>query len=358
MGRKLDAVLDKLQKTYKVDIPTARESGQLKRMPLDSISMNYILGGGWCHGKIYMFHGPEAGGKSSLCNYIASQIQKKYTGKNTVVYCDFEYSWDSIHATELGVDVDNNFILLRPLNGEDGFNMIKDLVDTGEVGLVIIDSITTIASKAQLDDSFGGFSGGKGAMVLANGLRLLNPYLYNNDCSLILVSQERVNLGVMYGPDFKSTGGRAPSYYSRFIARVSRTGDILDPKTKELIGIEIRVRNTKNQLSIPKRDANLKLYFKGGINSDDEYIDYLKTLGLIEQKGAYYSNPNWVADDGTIGMKVCGLDAVKEFLHKNPILYGKVKEELNNIVSNHTIMDNLEDTENTEDVDFVEGIIE
>lgn len=173
------------------------------------------------------------------------------------------------------------------------------------------------------------------ANLLSNGLRGCSPYLYKYNCSLILISQERQNVGVMYGPDFKGTGGYAPKYYSSWMARITRTEDITD-KDKGLIGIKIRCRNTKNKLGIPKRDANLTLYFKGGINSDDEYLDYLKTLGLIEQRGAWFYNEEW-------GMKVAGKNGVADFLHERPELYEKVKKQVNDLICGHTVLDNEED---------------
>lgn len=351
MGKKLDNVLANIQKAYKINVTPARESGVIERLALDSPGMNFCFGGGLPLGRIIMLHGQESSGKSTICTYLATQVQKKYTGKNTVVYLDYEYTFDAEHAAEMGLDLDNNFILVRPSNGEDGFNMVRDLVDSGEVGLVVIDSITAVASKAACEDAFSGFSGGKNAAMISSALRMLAPYLYNNKCTLALVAQERDNIGAMYGPDFKVGTSRAPKFYSSWIARVSRTGDITD-KDKGLIGIEMRIRNTKNKVGIAKRDANLKLYFAEGFRCDDEYVDYLKVLGLVEQKGAYYSNPDWVADDGTIGMKVCGLEAVKEWLNNNPKMYSRIKNDVNALICGHTVLDFEEnESESNEDVD-------
>lgn len=357
MSKKLESILDKLQKEYKLNITNPNESGVIERLTLDSPSLNYCFGGGMPLGRMMYIQGPESGGKSTLATYLATQVQKKYEGKNTVLYMDYEYTFSSQYASEMGLDLDNNFILIRPMNGEDGFNLIREIVETGEIGLVIIDSITTMSSKSACEDAFSGFAGGKNAIMVSSGLRMINPYLYNNKCSMIIVSQERANVGVMYGADFKGTGGRAPAYYSSWSARVTRTGDIIDPNTKELRGIEMRVRNTKNKVGIAKRDAHLKLYFNSGINSDDEYVDYLKVLGLVEQKGAYYSNPEWTADDGTVGMKVCGLDAVKEYLHNNPVLYSKIKNQVNTLISGHNVLDEgIEDRpDDDEDIPY-EGV--
>lgn len=341
MGKKLDGILSNLQKTYKIDIVPARDAGVIERLPLDSPGMNFCFGGGLPLGRILMVHGPESGGKSSLSTWLATQVQRKYVGKNTVLYVDYEYSFDSAHAEEMGLDLDENFILVRPTNGEDGFNLIRDAVDTGEVGLVVVDSITAVASKAACEDAFSGFSGGKNAAMISSALRMLAPYLYNNKCTMMIIAQERDNIGAMYGPDFKVGTSRAPKFYSSWIARVTRTGDITD-KDKGLIGIEMRIRNTKNKVGIAKRDANLRLFFSSGFQCDDEYVDYLKVLGLVEQKGAYFSNPNWVADDGTVGMKVCGLEAVKQWLHANPNMYERIKVEVNNLICGHTVLDTEE----------------
>lgn len=346
---KLDKVLESVQKAFKVSIPNARESGIIERVVLDSPGLNYAFGGGMPLGRMLFFQGPESGGKTTLATYMATQVQKKLN--KAVLFMDFEYTFDSAHAEEMGLDIDNNFILVRPLNAEDGFNMMKEFIDSGEVGLVIIDSVSAMASKSATEDAFSGFSGGKTAAVISAGIRMLLPYMYLNKCTMIMLSQERANIGAMYGPDFKATGGKAPGYYSSWSARVTRTGDITDPKTKELCGIEMRVRNTKNKVGIAKRDANLKLMFKGGISSDDEYVDYLKVLGLVNQKGAYYSNDTWVNDTtGEVGMKVCGLDAVKSWLHDNPKMYEEVKAQVNQLISGHTVMDEIDQDLSEEEI--------
>ena len=338
MSKKLDNVLEKVKKSFKVDILPAREAGKIERLTLDSPGLNYVFGGGMPLGRMIYLQGPESAGKTAISTYLATQVQKKYTGKNAVVMMDFEYAFDSGHAEEMGLDIDNNFYLIRPLNAEDGFNMTRDLIDTGEVGLVIIDSVTSMASKAAVEDAFSGFAGGKNAAVISMGVRMLLPYLYNNKCTLVIISQERANMNPMSYVEYKGTGGKSLAFYSSWSARVTRAADITD-STKALTGLEIRVKNTKNKVGIAKRDANLKLLFKGGIDSEEEYMDYLKILGVVEQSGAWYSNTNWVADDGTVGMKVCGMDAVKEYLKNNPKLYAQIKNDVNALIAGYTIID-------------------
>ena len=341
---KLDKVLESVQKAFKVNIPNARESGVIERIILDSPGLNYAFGGGMPLGRMLFFQGPESGGKTTLATYMATQVQKKL--KKAVVFMDFEYTFDSNHAEEMGLDLDNNFILVRPLNAEDGFNMMKEFIDSGEVGLVIVDSVSAMASKSATEDAFSGFSGGKTAAVISAGIRMLLPYLYLNKCTMIMLSQERANIGAMHGPDFKATGGKAPGFYSSWSARVTRTGDIVDPKTKELCGIEMRVRNTKNKVGIAKRDANLKLYFNGGIDSEEEYLDYLVNLGIIQKNGSMYEVEN---DAWGMG-KVRGIETVKTFLKDHEDIYEKVKDEINNLISGHNVMDEIE----SEDDGYIE----
>lgn len=347
---KLDTLLEKASKSMGLDVRPAREQCVDERIFLDSPSLNYVLGGGLLAGRIYLISGPFSQGKTSIATYLASQMQKKAEDRKKVVYMDMEYSLDLNHCEEMGLDVDHNFILLRPKCAEDVFNLIPDLAETGEVGLIILDSLTSLESKAQLEDAFGGFGGSKGAAVIAAGMKRIVPYLYTNKCCLLMIAQERANLsGAMHGPDFKiAAGGNAPLFYSSWNSRVTRTGDIIDPTTKEVIGLEIRVRNTKSKLDNPKRDANLKLFFRGGVNSEEEYTNFLVTLGIVKKSGAMYE-----VDDDAWGMgRVRGIEAVKTFLKEHPDIYEKVKTQINEALLGHTTLDDqrLEVDEETGEV--------
>lgn len=139
----------------------------------------------------------------------------------------------------------------------------------------------------------------------------------------------------LYGADFKAAfSGKSVDYYSSWTARLTRVEDIKN-KEGDLEGIVIKVRNTKSKVGIAKREAKVKLYFDKGIDSDDEYLDYLKTLGIIEQRGAWFYNEEW-------GMKVAGKNGVADFLHERPELYEKVKKQVNSLICGHTVLDNEE----------------
>lgn len=146
------ALLTKLKKSFGEAIADVKESGTVQRIYLESPQLNFIFGGGFGMGRIYEFSGPESGGKSTLATYIGGEIQKK-SNRPIVVYVDFERSFDEKYANTLGLNTDDsNFIFLRPLTGEDGFKIIKQLVEELPVGLVIWDSLAVTPSVAQVED--------------------------------------------------------------------------------------------------------------------------------------------------------------------------------------------------------------
>ena len=338
MSKKLDSVLEKIQKSYKIDIKSPEEMCQIDFVPTESPGLNYVLGQGVPLGRIMLLHGVESGGKSLLSSYIAAQLQKK-TGKKVCIF-DFEYTLNTNFIHQMGVDIDN-LLVIRPTSAEDCFEMMKELIETDEIVLFIIDSISAMASKSQIEDpnkpQFGPL-----ARAAANGLKFCLPYLSKHKATLLIIAQERANVSSMgYGPDYAvSAAGYSTKYYSSWIGRVTRVGDITE--NGEVTGIEMKIRNTKNKLKNPKRSAVLRVLYDKGINSDDEYLDYLDKLGLIERKGAWFYNEEW-------GMKVSGKNGVAEFLHSNPELYEKVKKQVNDMICGHTILDNENEDEDEED---------
>ena len=340
MGKAFDKVFSKLKENYKVEAGTVEEVCKTPMLTLDSPSLNYIFGGGFPLGRVIMLHGKESGGKSTLSTYIASQVQKKYEGKNIVVYFDFERTFNEDHAKTLGLDVVNNFYIIKPDSAEDCFLQMKEVVDTGEVGLVVLDSIGAVSAKSLNEDpnkaTFGAV-----AKALSSGLKYILPTLDRNKCSLIMINQERASME-MYGPGYTLPGGTAIKYYSAWTGRVTKKEDIKDKN--EIKGIIMRVKNTKNKIANPFREALIKLYFDNGIDSEDEYLDYLVSLGLVVQKGARFSNEEW-------GMKVSGKNGMAQFLKERPELFEEVKKQINDIILGRNVLDDYQTVEKGEVLD-------
>lgn len=196
MASRFDSILNKIQKDYSVEIDDAENICRVERIVTDSPGVNYVFGGGIPKGRIILLHGPYSSGKTSLSNFLCAQVQKYGGDKNKVLYMDFEYSWDPEFAASFNLKIkkDDGFYLLRPENGEDAFEIIRQFVESGEVGMVVIDSASTISSRSQNEDpNKPGF--GPAAKVMANGLRYINPFLARNKCTLIIIGQERANIG-------------------------------------------------------------------------------------------------------------------------------------------------------------------
>lgn len=330
MARALTTALTKLQKSYKDAIRDVEESGVISRYFLDSPQLNFLFGGGFPEGRIIQFHGPESSGKSTLATYIGGQVQKREE-KNVVVYVDFERTFEKEYARNLGLDLDPaKFIFLRPENGEEAFQIVEDLIRTNEVGLVIWDSDTTTATRSQIGDEYGKANFGGVAKLLSEALRKFNPILEKFKTSFIMISQERDNIGALYGPDYKVTGGRAIKFYASNRSRITRIGYV---KEKGVVtGIEMRVKNGKNKAGIPYRQAELTLMFDGGFDTEKEYMDFIVLLGIVEQKGAYFRSSKY-------DFNLQGRAKLQEWLDSHPKEYEEIKKQINQLLCGETVLD-------------------
>jgi len=332
---KLDSLFDKMKKDYPLSLPDVMVAGHVNRLLLSSPKLNYIFGGGMPIGRIIELFGPESGGKTILLSHIAGQFQKRTDGKpNTVVIVDMEHTFDIDYAQIAGLDPDpKKLIFLHPQHGEEGFEICQKLIETGEISLIGWDSIAATPSASTLVDEYGHSNFGKTAALFSEGLRKFNPYLSRFGTSLILLNQVRAKIGGFqsYGPQENTPGGYAVKFYASWRGRVSKIQDILDNKVT--IGNSIRIKNVKSKIGIPKRSAELELYYDTGFNPDLEYIDFIISLGLVEKSGAWYIYKD---------EKFQGREALIEMLRNNRDIFDEMKEIVNNSFKNHSPLDDME----------------
>jgi recombination protein RecA len=333
-----DSLLKKLKKDYSAALPKVSEAGKVSRLILDSPQLNYAFGGGYPIGRITEFYGPESGGKTVLACYIGSQFQKRSDNdKRIVVYVDMEHTFDEAYARTAGLDLnDDVFVFVRPLNGEEGFTIVEDLVKTGAVGLVVWDSIAATPSASAMADEFGKANFGGTAKVFSDGLKKINPYVSRFQTPLLLINQIRAKIGGMpgFGPQESTNGGYAPKFYASWRARVSKMEDITDKKT--VIGNQIKVKNVKSKICPPKRTAQLDLLYASGFNPDAEYIGFIKKLDMVTTKGAgWMSNDDW-------GFKGQGDAALLDFMKNHPDIFAKAKDIINSTFTGHSVLDESE----------------
>ncbi len=190
---KITSLVNKMMKDYGEAMPDVKEAGIVKKIALDSPNMNYVLGGGLPRGRILTLLGQESGGKSVLASYIGGQIQKQKDVPNVVVYVDMEHTFDRDYASVVGLDTedDSKFIFVRPKHGEEGFEIVKVLAESGEMGLVIWDSVAATPSAKVLAKDVGSASFGATAAVMSEGLKIVNPILSRHNVPTIFINQVR-----------------------------------------------------------------------------------------------------------------------------------------------------------------------
>jgi recombination protein RecA len=332
-------------------IQDVKQAGILQKIPCDSPQLNYMLSGGITIGRIHRFRGPESSGKSTICNYLCGQLQRKLSSsglygvsseQRMVVYVDWEHSFDMIHAIENGLLCDeDHFIYMTPDSVEDFTDEIIPMIKTNEIAGIIFDSDAAAATRATWTDPSGKASFGGLAKSLGESIRKINATGANYKTTTFWISQERVNMKPMsHLPEV--TGGEAPKYYASTVNRVQKMDSIKDGN--ETAGIQIRIRNYKNKCGIPFRDANINLYYKGGFNPNEEYLQFIVDLGIFKQGGAWFTNEEF-------GVKLNGRDKVQNWLNDHPEEYNKMKTQVDEMLTKSTDLDK-DNQELHEDLDI------
>lgn len=328
-----------------------KQAGVLHKIPCDSPQMNFMLGGGITIGRIHRLRGPESSGKSSICNYLAGQLQKKLPGsglygtspdQRMVVYVDWEKTFDMNHAMENGLLCDDDHLLyMTPDSIEDFTDEIIPLIRTNEIAAIIFDSDAAATTKAMWVDISGKATFGGQAKALGECIRKVNSVGGNYKTTTFWISQERVNMA--FGAHLPSvTGGEAPKFYASTVNRVQKMDVIKDGNNT--VGINMRVRNYKNKCGIPFRDANINLYYKGGFNPDEEYAQFVVDLGIVEQKGAYFKSEEF-------GFNLQGRAKLQDWLESHLDEYTKIKRQIDDKLTKTTDLDSKFDAV-SEDIDM------
>jgi recombination protein RecA len=332
----LNELLDKLRKSHGASVADVMEAGRVKRFILSSPKLNYIFGGGFPIARIIEMFGPESGGKTVLASSIAGQIQRREDGyPSKVIYVDMEHTFDINYAQVVGLDPDpEKFVFIHPRHGEEGFTICEELIQTGEFGLIVWDSIAATPSSSVIEDEFGKASFGKTALLFSEALKKFNPNLSRYNTSMILLNQLRADIGGYnpHGPAEKTAGGYAPKFYASWRGRVARKENIMDSTT--VIGNTITVKNVKSKIGFPKRSAELELYYATGFNPDLEYVDFIVNLGLVDKAGSWYS-----FEGDKIGQ---GRTELVKWLYEHREIFEEFKDTVNESFSQHTILDEAE----------------
>jgi recombination protein RecA len=319
----LQLTLDKLEKSYGKgavmklgDTPTE----SIEAISTGSISLDIALGiGGVPKGRVIEIYGPESSGKTTLATHIIAEAQKK---GGVAAFIDAEHAFDKFYAKKLGVDVDN-LLIAQPDNGEQALEIADNLIRSGAIDVIVIDSVAALVPKAEIEGEMGDSKMGLQARLMSQALRKLTGTIAKTGCCCIFINQLREKIGVMFGNPETTTGGNALKFYASVRLDIRRTSQIKD--SDEVSGNRVKVKIVKNKVAPPFRVAEFDVMFGQGISKVGEIIDLGVDFNIVKKAGSWFSY-----GDTKLGQ---GRDAVKQLLLDNPELADEIEAKIRSEVT-------------------------
>lgn len=284
-----------------------------------SVTLDYALGvGGLPRGRVTEIYGPEASGKTTLAIHVIAEAQKE---GGVCAIIDAEHAFDRFYAEKLGVDV-NNLWISQPDNGEQALDIAEQLINSGAIDVLVIDSVAALTPKAEIEGEMGDKNVGLHARLMSQAMRKLTGSISRTRTCCIFINQMREKIGVMFGNPETTTGGNALKFYSSVRLDVRPSAFIKDGDTA--IGRTVKVKVVKNKVAPPFMRAQFDIIFGEGISKAGEVLDLAVDLGIVKKSGAWFSY-----EGSKLGQ---GRDAVVRMLGDNPELFdelsAKVREGL------------------------------
>jgi recombination protein RecA len=306
----LQATLDRLEKSYGKGTVMRLGDNAIEEMEVissGSVTINRALGvGGFPKGRVVEIYGPESSGKTTLTIHAIAECQK---AGGIAAFIDAEHAFDQFYAKALGVDVEN-LLISQPDNGEQALEIADNLIRSGAIDLVVIDSVAALTPKAEIEGEMGDSQMGLQARLMSKALRKLTSSINKANTCCIFINQLREKIGVMFGNPETTTGGNALKFYSTIRLDIRRSTQIKNGD--EVVGNRTRVKIVKNKVAPPFRLAEFDIMYGKGISKLGEIIDLGVEFEIIKKSGSWYSY-----GDTKLGQ---GKDAVKELLMDNPEL--------------------------------------
>jgi len=319
----LQLTLDKLEKSYGKG--TVMKLGDNAVEPVEAISTGSIgldiaLGiGGFPKGRVIEIYGPESSGKTTLAIHAIAEAQKK---GGIAAFIDAEHAFDKFYASKLGVDIEN-LLISQPDNGEQALEIADNLIRSGAIDIIVIDSVAALVPKAEIEGEMGDSKMGLHARLMSQALRKLTGTISKTGCCCIFINQLRDKIGVMFGSPETTTGGNALKFYASLRLDIRRISQIKD--SDEVSGNRVKVKVVKNKLAPPFRIAEFDVMFGEGISKAGEIIDLGVDFDIIKKAGSWFSY-----GDTKLGQ---GRDAVKQLLLDNPDLMDELEGKIKSTVT-------------------------
>ena len=281
-------------------------------IPTGALSLDVALGiGGIPRGRIIEIYGPESSGKTTLAQHIVAECQKK---GGIAAFVDAEHALDPEYAKNLGVNIDE-LLISQPDTGEQALDITEELVRSGAVDIIVVDSVAALVPKAEIEGTMEDQQMGLQARLMSKALRKLTGVIGKTNTTVIFINQLRQKIGVMYGNPETTTGGNALKYYASVRMEIKRTETLKGDG--EDVGNHVRVRVLKNKVAPPFRTAEFDIIFGKGISKTGNILDVAVNLGIVNKAGAWFSY-----NDAKLGP---GREKSKEFLDANPELLAEIE---------------------------------
>lgn len=310
----LQTTLERLEKSYgKGSIMRLGDTPVItaEAISTGSITLDTAIGvGGFPRGRIIEIYGPESSGKTTLALHAIAEAQRQ---GGIAAIIDAEHAFDRYYAEKLGVDIEN-LLISQPDNGEQALEITENLIRSGAIDIIVIDSVAALTPKSEIEGEMGDSKMGLQARLMSQALRKLTATISKTGCCCIFINQLREKIGVMFGNPETTTGGNALKFYASVRLDIRRISQIKD--SDDVSGNRVRVKVVKNKVAPPFRKAEFDIMYGEGISKTGEIIDLGVELNIVKKSGSWFSY-----DETKLGQ---GRDAVKQLLLDNP----EVQDEL------------------------------
>ena len=315
----LEATLGNIEKSFgKGSIMRLGDNHQEKidSISTGSIGLDYALGiGGMPRGRIIEVFGPESSGKTTLALHVIAEAQKQ---GGIGAFIDAEHAFDRFYAKKLGVDIEN-LLVSQPDNGEQALEIAENLIRSGAIDVIVIDSVAALTPKSEIEGEMGDSKMGLQARLMSQAMRKLTATISKTSTVCIFINQLREKIGVMFGNPETTTGGNALKFYSSVRLDIRKVSQIKDGEN--IMGNRVKVKVVKNKVAPPFKKAEFDILYGEGISRIGEVIDIGVELGVIKKSGSWFSY-----NDTKLGQ---GRDALKKLLDENPELCDELIQKIN-----------------------------
>ncbi len=314
----LQLSIDRIEKTYgKGTIMKLGDKPieEMDHISTGSVGLDAALGvGGFPKGRVIEIYGPESSGKTTLAIHVIAESQKK---GGIAAFIDAEHAFDSSYAKKLGVDIDN-LLVSQPDNGEQALEITENLIRSGAIDIIVIDSVAALTPKSEIEGEMGDSKMGLQARLMSQALRKLTSTISKTRCCCIFINQLREKIGIMFGNPETTTGGNALKFYASVRIDIRKINQIKDGE--KIIGNRVKIKVVKNKVAPPFRVAEVDIIWGEGFSKVGEIVDLGVEFEIIKKSGSWFSY-----GDTKLGQ---GRDAVKQLLLDNIELSEEIEEKI------------------------------